>query len=107
MGIQIDKKRTDAYIGTFHYGCADDMLQLEELRAMVRNMNRSLREAKMDYQFRVKLQGRGENRFERAKEYYTKKYNGRLPDRSIKHLVAQSLPLECAEKVDAYILRRR
>jgi len=106
MGIQIDKNRTDAYIGTFRYECASDMLQLEELRAMVRNMNKSLRSANMDYQFRVKLQGRGDNRFERAKEYYTKKYNGRLSDRAIKHKVGQSLPLECAEYVDAYILPR-
>lgn len=87
MGIKVDKNRTDAYIGTFHYGCADDMLQLEELRCMVKNMNKSLREAKMDYQFYVKCQGRGHR-------HGVRRYH-------------QSLPLDLAHSVDAYIYRRR
>ena len=107
MGIQINNKRTDSYIGTFDYGCADDMLQLEEVRNMVKNMNKSLRSANMDYQFRVIVRGRGDNRFERAKDYYNKKYGRQFSERYIKARVAQDLPLELADRVDAYILRRR
>jgi hypothetical protein len=59
MGIKVDKKRTDSYIGTFNYGCADDMLQLNDLKAMVKNMNRMLKEEDMSYQFYVKLRGAG------------------------------------------------
>lgn len=87
MGIKTDSNRTDAYIGTFDYSCADDMLQLEEVRGMVRNMNRDLRKANMDYQFYVKCQGRGHRQGVR-------RYN-------------QSLPLTLADRVDAYIYRRR
>jgi len=105
MGIKIDNNRSKAYIGTFHYESADDMLQLADLKTMIKNMNKDLKDAGMNYKFRVKLQGRGSDRFNRAKDYYTKKYNGRLSDGTIKHMVAQSLPLECAEYVDAYIHR--
>ena len=87
MGIQISKDRTDAYIGTFDYASADDMLQLQEVRNMVKNMNKSLREANMDYQFYVKCQGRGHRQGVR-------RYN-------------QSLPLSLADRVDAYSYRRR
>lgn len=107
MGIQIDSKRTDSYIGTFDYGSADDMLQLQELRNMVKNMNKSLRAAKMDYQFRVVVRGRGDNRFERAKDFYSKKYGRNFSEGYIKARLAQDLPLEYADRVDAYILRRR
>jgi len=87
MGIQISKDRTDAYIGTFDYASADDMLQLQEVRNIIKNMNKSLREANMDYQFYVKCQGRGHRQGVR-------RYN-------------QSLPLSLADRVDAYIYRRR
>tara|TARA_B110000503_G_scaffold47345_1_gene77140 strand:+ start:2169 stop:2495 length:327 start_codon:yes stop_codon:yes gene_type:complete len=107
MGIQIDKKRTDAYIGTFHYGSADDMLQLEDLKAMVRNMNKMVKSSGYKYSFRIKLQGRGDNRLDRTREYYQNKYDSRISDRCIKQMVSRSLPLECAEYVDAYILQRR
>jgi hypothetical protein len=107
MGIQISNKRTDSYIGTFDYSCAHDMLQLEEVRNMVKNMNKSLRSANMDYQFRVIVRGRGDNRFERARDYYNKKYGRQFSERYIKARVAQDLPLELADRVDAYILRRR
>lgn len=107
MGIQIDNKRTDSYIGTFDYSSADDMLQLQEVRNMVKNMNKSLRGAGMDYQFRVIVRGRGDNRFERAKDYYNKKYGRQFSERYIKARVSQDLPLELADRVDAYILRRR
>lgn len=78
-------RTSDSYVGTFDYGCADDMLQLEELRGMVSNMNRMLRQDGYDYAFRVKLQGRGHRQGVR-------RYN-------------QSLPLSLAERVDAYIYR--
>lgn len=60
MGIQVNaKNRSDAYIGTFSYECADDMLSLANLRDMVSNMNRMLREdGRNEYQFRVCLRGR-------------------------------------------------
>jgi hypothetical protein len=87
MGIQVSKDRTDAYIGTFDYASADDMLQLEEVRSMVKNMNKMLREDGYDYSFYVKCQGRGHRQGVR-------RYN-------------QSLPLSLADRVDAYIYRRR
>lgn len=52
------KRESNAYIGTFDYGCADDMLSLENIKVMVRNMNRMLREDGRDYKFRVCLRGR-------------------------------------------------
>jgi hypothetical protein len=88
MGIQIDKNRSDAYIGTFSYECADDMLQLQDVRAMVKNMNKSLREAKMDYNFRVVLRGRQPNT---SYDYFGNVVGG----------------IGNATKVDAYIYRRR
>lgn len=106
MGIQIDKNRSDAYIGTFDYQCADDMLQLQELKNMVRNMNKSLRRANMDYQFRVVLHGRGGNRFERAKDFHNNKYGRQFSEGYIKARLSQDLPLEFADRVDAYIHRR-
>ena len=87
MGIQVSKDRTDAYIGTFDYACADDMLQLEDVRSMVKNMNKMLRADGYDYSFYVKCQGRGHRQGVR-------RYN-------------QSLPLSLADRVDAYIYRRR
>ena len=86
MGIQVSKDRTDAYIGTFDYASAGDMLQLEEVRSMVKNMNKMLREDGYDYSFYVKCQGRGHRQGVR-------RYN-------------QSLPLSLADRVDAYIYRR-
>ncbi len=106
MGIKVDAKRSDAYIGTFHYESSSDMQQLTELRQMVKNMNKMVKKAGYNYAFYVKLQGRGANRFNRAKEVIRSKYPT-ISDRAIKHMVAQSLPLATAEYVDAYILRRR
>lgn len=100
-------RNSDSYIGTFDYECADDMLQLEELRGMVKNMNRMLREdGRSDYQFRVVLRGRGENRFDRAKDYYAKKYGRQFSEGYVKGRCAQDLPLEFADRVDAYIYQR-
>ena len=52
------ERYSNSYVGTFNYECADDMLRLEDLKCMVRNMNRMLREDGRDYQFRVVLRGR-------------------------------------------------
>ena len=107
MGIQISKKRaSNSYIGTFHFNDESDMTELASLKTMVRNMNKMVKSAGYDYAYRVKLQGRGDNRLERTRAYYDKKYDGQLPDKLIKSTSAQSLPLECAEYVDAYIYER-
>lgn len=88
MGITVNaKNRTDAYVGTFDPECAGDMLELFELRKMVSNMNKMLKRDGYAYRFYVKCQGRGPRRGVR-------RYN-------------QSLPLEYAKTMDAYIYRRR
>jgi hypothetical protein len=106
MGIKMDKNRSNAYVGTFDCSSAADMQQLDEVRNIVKYMNRSLRNAGMDYQFYVKCQGRGKNRYERCKEYYRKKHGNSVPDWYIKSRVAMSLPISCADRIDAYIHRR-
>ena len=89
MGIQANNGRvSDCYIGTFDYESSDDMFQLEDLRTMVKHMNRDLRTAKMNYQFYVKCQGRS-NTIKRSGEFF------------------MSMPLDVADRVDAYIYRRR
>ena len=107
MGIQLNKNRSDAYIGTFDYECADDMLQLNEVRGMVKNMNRMLREDGYDYQYYVKCQGRGTNRTARMKTWLSNKYNRPVSDHWAQDAGQRSLPLEIADRVDAYIYRRR
>jgi len=107
MGIKVDKNRTDSYIGTFHYECADDMIQLDDVRAIVKNMNKSLRAAGMDYQFYVKCQGRGKNRFQKVNDYNIRKYGRTFGVGRTRYSAQASLPLECADYVDAYIYRRR
>lgn len=102
----MDKNRSNAYIGTFDHNSAYDMQQLDEVRNMVKYINRLFRDEKVDYQFYVKCQGRGKNRYERCKEYYHKKYDGKAPDWYIKSRVAMSLPISCADRVDAYIYCR-
>ena len=102
MPIKIDKGRADSYIGTFHYESADDMIQLQELKKMVSNMNKSLKRANFDYQFRVVVCGRlGENN-PNAYKYKERKYSyhgyGAHPYQTIK--------LADASHVDAYIYRR-
>jgi hypothetical protein len=107
MGIQLDKNRSDAYIGTFDYECADDMLQLNEVRGMVKNMNRMLREDGYDYQYYVKCHGRGTDRTARMKTWLSNKYNRPVSDHWAQDAGQRSIPLEIADRVDAYIYRRR
>lgn len=58
MPIRIDENRTNAYIGTFYVEDASDMLELQELKKMVRNMNRMLKEDGYPHRFRLTLRGR-------------------------------------------------
>jgi len=89
MGIQNDTARkSTAYIGTFDYESHTDMFQLDDLRSMVKHMNKDLRASKMDYQFYVKCQGRSS----------TVKRSGAFE---------WFIPLDVADRVDAYIYRRR
>lgn len=88
MGIQIQQGRTDSYIGTFVKSNKSDMEQLVNVRKIVSKMNKDLRICGYDYQFYVKCQGRG--RLRRGNRNYI-----------------NSLPLSLAEKLDAYIYRRR
>ena len=106
MGIQVSANRTDAYIGTFDYQSADDMLQLEEVRGMVKNMNKMLRQDGYDYQFYVKCQGRGTNRTAKMKTWLSNKYDRDVSDGWARCAGQRSLPLDIAERVDAYIYRR-
>lgn len=101
MGIKIDKKRTNAFIGTFHYESADDMLQLSELRKMVMNLNRMLKEDGYNYRFRLSIHGRmGENNVNAYK------YKRGGPRERFGGHPYQTIALEDASRVDAYIHRR-
>jgi hypothetical protein len=106
MGIQVSENRTDAYVGTFDYSCAEDMLQLNEVRGMVKNMNKMLSQDGYDYRFYVKCQGRGTNRTERMKAWLSDKYDRPVSDHWARCAGQRSLPLDIAERVDAYIYRR-
>ena len=106
MPIMTDENRTDAYIGTFHYGDASDMLELKEVRKMVRNMNRMLREeGKGSFQFYVKVQGRlgKDNPFSKLYNQESRSA-GTYPAGGHAY---QMIRLEHAQRVDAYIYRRR
>lgn len=99
MGIQVSKDRTATYIGTFHYSDQEDMRQLSELRKMVVNLNKSLKESGYDIQYYVKAQGRlgknNPNAFKYRKGYKSRYYHP-----------AQTIHLKDASHVDAYIYKR-
>lgn len=104
MGIAINgsNRESNAYIGTFDVECADDMLQIEEVRAMVRNMNKALRQAKMDYQFRVCLRGRKPYKKGTCAHWLFGKATNRSYDFGGNIIGG----LANASKIDAYIYRR-
>lgn len=52
------ERYSNSYIGTFNYKCADDMLNLENIKSMVKGMNAMLKKDGYDYSFRVCLRGR-------------------------------------------------
>lgn len=97
MPIRIDEKRTDRYIGTFHYDSAEDMLELDEIKKMVKNLNKMLRESGYKYRFRVALRGRLGKNNPKAEKYREK---GHIFYRSNRY---QMIRLEDAQRVDAYI----
>ena len=91
MGIKIDKSRkSTAYIGSFSFESADDMIQLDDLRTMGKRMNQDLKRSNMNYQFYVKCQGRSTVVKRGA---FGTKYHF-------------SLPLTKSEYVDAYIYQK-
>ena len=109
MGMNMNSGRTsDAYIGTFDYGSAGDMLQLDEIKGMVKNMNRMLREdGRGQYQFRVVLRGRQPVEKQDVNIY---SYGTGLRDirkRSYDYFGNVVGGIANASKVDAYIYRRR
>lgn len=85
MHIDTSKPRTDAYVGTFGMD-EQGQKELQQIRKMVTNLNRDLKEFGYNYRYYVKAQGRGYRQGVRL-------YN-------------QGLPLKYASKVDAYIYRR-
>ena len=102
MPIQISKDRTDAYIGTFHYADAGDMLQLAEVRKMVSNLNKSLKSDGYEYRFRVSLRGRlGKNNPNAEKYRHAGNYHG------FGGHPYQMIKLADASHVDAYIHKER
>ena len=54
----VDYKNYTNKIGTFYKNSKEDMELLSNLRKMVTNLNKDLRDANKDYQFYVKCQGR-------------------------------------------------
>jgi len=84
MMIDTSSERSKAYLGTFNVN-DEDMLEVNQIRKMVSNLNRDLKAFGYQYRYYVKLQGRG-------------------PRPSPRYW--QSLPLSMAERVDAYIYRR-
>lgn len=102
MPIQISKDRTDAYIGTFHYSDAADMLQLEEVRKMVSNLNKSLKSDGYKYRFRVSLRGRLGKNNPNAEKY---RAGGRYKYFGSHNY--QMIKLADAQYVDAYIHRAK
>ena len=85
MYIDTSKERTDAYVGTFGMD-ENDQKELRQIRKMVTNLNKDLKDFGYSYRYYVKAQARGHRQGVR-------RYN-------------QSLPLKYASKVDAYIYRR-
>ncbi len=90
-------KAGSSFIGTFYKDDPTDMHQLDNVRKMVSNMNKDLKNAGKNYQFYVKCQGRlGKNnpnawKYRRGGTYGPHAGSVRLPD---------------ASRFDAYIYRR-
>lgn len=98
------KRTSSSFIGRFDPNSSADMLKLEEIRGLVRCINKS-----SNVKHYVKLQGRGKNRLERSLPYYNKKYGESWVSTHIPYIesrVAMSLPVEVSEYFDAYIYKR-
>jgi tRNA isopentenyl-2-thiomethyl-A-37 hydroxylase MiaE len=107
MNMNSTTRASKAYIGTFEYGSADDMLELEEIKCMVKNMNRMLREdGRGYYQYRVVLRGRQPVEKQEVNVY---SYGTGLRDmrkRSYDYFGNVVGGIANASKVDAYIYQR-
>lgn len=101
------KRNSDSYIGTFDYGCADDMLRLEDIKDMVKNMNRMLREESYGkYQFRVVIRGRKPVEKEEVNIYSYGTGMREMRKRSYDYHGNIVGGIANATRVDAYIYRR-
>lgn len=98
MGLNIENKYLDSSkLGTFDLNNDEDMKELKLVRNVVKKINADLREAKYDYQFYVKCQGRlGKNNPNAHKYQYGGKYGP----------FAGSVRLPDATRYDAYLYRR-
>jgi hypothetical protein len=105
MYIDTSKERSSAYIGTFNMD-ESDQKELKQIRKMVKNLNKDLKEFGYDYSYYVKCQGRGINRTERMKAWLSDKYHCRISDHWARDAGQRSLPLDISDRVDAYIYRR-
>lgn len=62
--VNMNKRSSTSYIGSVDTSCATDMIKIEEVRSIVKTMNRYLRESNavdrrgMKLQYRVSLKGR-------------------------------------------------
>lgn len=104
MGINVNAvNRTDSYIGTFDVLDASDMLQLEDVRAMVKNMNKMLRvDGFGEYQYRVVVRGRKPVEKKKVKNVFTGKTSVRSYDAGGNVIGG----IKNATRLDAYIYRR-
>ena len=62
--VNMNKRGSNAYVGSAYVNCASDMLQIQEIRSYVKVMNKHLRDAGAvdrrgkKLQYRVSLKGR-------------------------------------------------
>jgi hypothetical protein len=104
------KNRTDNYLGTYDYADAGGMLELEKIRDSIKAVNKIA--AQKDKWAAIRAQYHGTS-FTKSPRYYVK-LQGRGP-RTVNAITAgrkprafdQSLPLQYAERVDAYVYERR
>ena len=110
------KNRTDNYLGTYDYADAGGMLEIEKIRDSIKAVNKSA--AQKDKWALARAKHNPDNAdyiatFRKSPRYYIK-LQGRGP-RTVNAITAgrkprafdQSLPLQYAERVDAYVYERR
>lgn len=97
-------KRTDAYVGTFDVESVDDMIEIEKIRRVVRNLNKTLKESGavdsygVPIRYRLCLKGR-----KPRIPMYNKKTR-----RMVKYTAFGDIPggIANAQSIDAYLHRR-
>lgn len=110
------KNRTDNYLGTYDYADAGGMLEIEKIRDSIKAVNKIA--AQKDKWALARAKHNPDNAdyiatFRKSPRYYIK-LQGRGP-RTVNAITAgrkprafdQSLPLQYAERVDAYVYERR